>query len=48
MTSISGNEGTVTFQYSNAPEGIYSTTVTNVSAPSLTWDEITPDNSYTK
>jgi len=47
-TGTSGDNGTVTFQYNNAPSGTYTTTVTNVSADGLTWDGNTPTNSFNK
>ena len=43
-----GIGGTVTFSLKNAPSGIYSTTVTAVTANGLTWDGVTPSNSFTK
>ena len=42
MTGITGAEGTVTFSLLNAPDGCYTTTVTDVAAGGLTWD---PDDS---
>ena len=42
------SSGRVTFVYKNAPSGIYSTVVTNAVAGGLTWDGITPENSYNK
>lgn len=47
-TGTTGTDGTVTFKANNAPSGTYTTTVTSVTAEGLTWDEITPDNSFTK
>jgi len=40
--------GTVTFSLNNAPSGTYTTTVTFVTAAGLTWDGVTPDNSFVK
>ena len=39
-------QGVVQFQLSNAPWGCYVTTVTDIVADGLTWDGITPDNSF--
>ncbi len=39
-------QGVVQFQLSNAPWGCYLTTVTNVVADGLTWDGVTPDNTF--
>jgi len=47
-TGTTGTDGTVTFSLKNAPAGDYTTTVTDVTADGLTWDEITPANSFTK
>ncbi len=47
-TGTSGSNGTVTFTLNNAPKGTYTTTVTNVFASGLTWDGVTPANSFTK
>jgi len=43
-----GTTGTVTFTRNNAPLGTYTTTVTAVTAAGLTWDNVTPLNSFTK
>ena len=43
-----GTDGTVTFRAKNAPSGTYTTTVTDVAATGLTWDEVTPPNSGIK
>jgi hypothetical protein len=40
--------GSVTFVYSNAPQGTYTTEVTNVTVAGLTWDGNTPTNSFKK
>lgn len=47
-TGTTGTNGTVTFTKNNAPSGTYTTTVTNVTAAGLTWDGVTPPNSFTK
>jgi hypothetical protein len=47
-TGTTGTDGTVTFKESKAPSGTYTTLVTNVNAPGYKWDDITPENSYTK
>ncbi|MCZ6750571.1 MAG: S8 family serine peptidase, partial [Acidobacteria bacterium] len=39
-------QGVIQFQLSNAPWGCYVTTVTDIVADGLTWDGITPDNSF--
>ena len=47
-TGTTGTDGTVTFKATNAPSGTYTTTVTDVTAEGLTWDDETPENSFTK
>ena len=48
-TGTTGTDGTVTFSLKNAPAGdYYTTTVTDVTADGLTWDWITPENSFPK
>ena len=47
-TGTTGADGRVTFRATNAPSGCYTTTVTNVSAQGLTWDGVTPANSFCK
>lgn len=47
-TGTTLSDGTITFVLRNASPGTYSTVVTTVSAGSLTWDKVTPSNSYTK
>ncbi len=47
-TGTTGSDGTITFSFNNASSGTYTTTVTGVIATSLTWDGITPSNSFTK
>jgi VCBS repeat-containing protein len=47
-TATTDAAGTVSFRITNAAPGTYTTVVTSVTAEGLTWDGITPDNSYTK
>ncbi|MCH7648571.1 MAG: matrixin family metalloprotease [Thaumarchaeota archaeon] len=47
-TATTGIDGKITFQLSNAKNGTYTTTITNVVASGLTWDGVTPANSFTK
>ena len=47
-TSTTGTDGTVTFKVANAPSGTYTTTVIDVTAAGLTWDNVTPENGFTK
>jgi len=47
-TGTTGTDGTATFKVANAPSGTYITTVTHVTAAGLTWDGVTPENSFTK
>ncbi len=47
-SSTTGTDGTATFKVANAPSGTYTTIVTDVTAEGLTWDGITPENSFTK
>lgn len=47
-TGTTDTAGTVTFSLRNAPSGTYTTTVTSVTISGLTWDNITPNNSFTK
>jgi subtilisin len=44
FTGTTGSEGTVTFSLANAPYGCYTTTVTSVTAPGLTWEVSDPAN----
>ena len=48
MTGTTDSAGVVTFQWNNAPAGTYTTEVTQVVASGLTWDGITPPNSFVK
>lgn len=45
-TGTTDAQGKVTFQLSNAPWGCYITQILNVQAPGLTWDGLTPNNSF--
>jgi len=47
-TGTTGTSGSVTFVYSNAPSGTYTTHINNVTAAGLQWDGITPTNMYAK
>jgi len=47
-TGTTGSGGTVSFKVPNAPPGTYTTTVTGVTAEGLTWDGVTPENSFVK
>ena len=48
FTGTTGSEGTVAFSLSNAPSGCYTTTVTDVTAGGLTWDDGDPGNASDK
>lgn len=47
-TARSGTDGTLTFSLKNAKSGVYTTTITDVTADGLTWDGATPANSFSK
>ena len=47
-TGTTGANGTLTFSLKNAKSGTHTTTVTNVTAASLTWDGVTPANEFVK
>ena len=47
-TATTEIDGKITFKLSNAKNGTYTTTITNVAASGLTWDGLTPTNSFTK
>ena len=47
-TGTTATDGTVVFTRKNASSGAYSTTATKVLVSGLTWDGITPSNSYAK
>jgi hypothetical protein len=51
FSSLSGTtdlSGAAVFKINNAPSGSYSITIIDVSAAGLIWDDITPDNNFTK
>jgi serine protease len=48
FTGTTSTAGTVSFNYKNAPSGTYTTTITGVTASGLTWNGVTPANSFTK
>ncbi|MBE0481572.1 MAG: carboxypeptidase regulatory-like domain-containing protein [Dehalococcoidia bacterium] len=43
-----GSDGKIIFKLNNAPSGTYVTTVESVAVAGLTWDGVTPTNSFTK
>jgi hypothetical protein len=45
---ITGMDGRMIFTLPNAPRGTYVTEVDDVTAEGLTWDSITPENSFRK
>jgi len=47
-SGTTGLDGKVTFTLTNAPSGTYTTIVTDVTAGALSWDGMTPPNSFTK
>ena len=47
-TGLTATDGTITFKLKNAKSGCYTTTVTNVTAEGLTWDDVTPTNEFCK
>ena len=47
-TGTTGTDGTAAFSLKNARSGCYTTTVTDVTAGSLTWDGATPANEFCK
>ncbi|MBI2953199.1 MAG: S8 family serine peptidase [Chloroflexi bacterium] len=47
-TSTTGTNGQAIFKIANASSGTYITTVTSVNAAGLTWDSVTPTNTFTK
>jgi len=47
-TGTTGTNGTVTFTLKNARSGCYTTTVTEVTAAGLTWDDSIPTNEFCK
>jgi subtilisin len=48
VNGVTNNSGVIAAAFRNAPSGTYVTTVTNVSAPGLTWDGSTPANGLVK
>jgi [glutamine synthetase] adenylyltransferase / [glutamine synthetase]-adenylyl-L-tyrosine phosphorylase len=46
--ATTNSQGSVTWKYTNAPSGDYTTTVTGVEAEGYEWDEQTPENTFTK
>lgn len=47
-TGTTSSTGNVAFTLNNAPSGTYTTTISNLVVSGLTWDGITPSNSFTK
>ena len=47
-TGTTATDGTLTFTLNNASPGLYTTTVTDVTAAGLEWDGITPFNEFNK
>ena len=47
-TGTTDSDGKVTFKLINAPSDCYKTVVTDVTAEGLTWDGVTPENSFCK
>ncbi|MCH9042487.1 MAG: hypothetical protein IIB80_10080, partial [Thaumarchaeota archaeon] len=47
-TGTTNSNGDVGFTLKNSQSGTYTTTITNVAASGLTWDGLTPTNSFTK
>jgi len=47
-TGTANSTGNVDFTLKNSPSGTYTTAITNIVASGLTWDGITPSNSFTK
>ena len=47
-TGTTGSNGTLTFSLKNAPSGCYESTVNNVTAEGLTWNSLTPANTFCK
>ena len=48
ITGTTETDGTVTLTLNNASTGLYTTTVTDVTATGLTWDVVTPLNEFSK
>jgi len=47
-TGTTGSDGAVSFKLANAPSGCYTTTVTDVTAEGLDWDDVTLANKFCK
>ena len=47
-SGTTGSNGTMSFTANNAPDGCYTTVVTDLSADDLEWDGSTPENSFAK
>jgi len=47
-TKTTDSNGNANFSLKNAPSGTYTTTITSVVANGLTWDGVTPNNTFTK
>ena len=47
-TGTTGSTGSVVFNLSRAPNGCYTTDITSLTASGLTWDGITPPNTFCK
>ncbi|KPJ54099.1 MAG: hypothetical protein AMS16_04965, partial [Planctomycetes bacterium DG_58] len=48
LTGSTAPDGTVSFTLNNAPAGLYTTLITNLTADELTWDGLTPENGFQK
>jgi len=47
-SGLTGMDGIVSFTFSSAPDGEYTSVITTAAASGLIWNEITPPNSHTK
>ncbi|MDO8648636.1 MAG: S8 family peptidase [Candidatus Peregrinibacteria bacterium] len=47
-SGTTGSNGTVVFRLRRAPSGCYTTEITGVNSTGLTWDGVTPSNSFCK
>jgi PKD repeat protein len=47
-TATTGSSGQVSLTVNNAPNGTYTTLVNSITASAMTWDGITPANSFTR
>ena len=43
-----GPDGSVELKFTNAPSGCYDTEITQVTAPGLSWDGVSPDSGFAK